>query len=437
MGGQTLDPEELSRSLEKTAERFGQLIEKALQSGETPTAWDRDFLAELATGMEELRVAEEELIVQAEQLAGSHRMIDSERERYADLFDFAPDGYIETDDLGKIMEANVAATRLLGVPARFMTGKLLYPFVAAEDRRMVRSLLADLARDAGVQTVTVRIEPRNAEPLWVEMRIGGHYDPVEDTHRIRWLIRDVSERMKLLQELSELHVSVDLLTALSEVNRLIEGEEDALSSLLVRLVELAHRVTNADAGIMLVGDDATVTLRAVAGAGAADLCQEQLVSGGPAVETQRDGRTRVVPVGELVEWPDLARKAMTHAIQEVIAEPIHIDGTVRGTINLYVRGELADGEHLARLLADSAAAAISNAQVYAGARNLAGHLSSALESRGVIEQAKGILMAMQRCSPDQAFDILRRSSQRQNRKLRTIAEEIVERFSGPAGAPGG
>jgi hypothetical protein len=50
-----------------------------------------------------------------------------------------------------------------------------------------------------------------------------------------------------------------------------------------------------------------------------------------------------------------------------------------------------------------------------------------MESRAVIEQAKGIIMAANRCSPEAAFDILRRASQHQNRKLRDIAEEIVER----------
>jgi AmiR/NasT family two-component response regulator len=77
---------------------------------------------------------------------------------------------------------------------------------------------------------------------------------------------------------------------------------------------------------------------------------------------------------------------------------------------------------------------LANAELYTSARQLATHLAAALESRGVIEQAKGILMATQGCGPDEAFDILRRASQRQNRKLRLIAENIVSR-SGRKGAP--
>jgi AmiR/NasT family two-component response regulator len=48
-----------------------------------------------------------------------------------------------------------------------------------------------------------------------------------------------------------------------------------------------------------------------------------------------------------------------------------------------------------------------------------------METRSVIEQAKGILMAQQHCSSTQAFDVLTKQSQRTNRKLRDIASDIV------------
>jgi AmiR/NasT family two-component response regulator len=44
----------------------------------------------------------------------------------------------------------------------------------------------------------------------------------------------------------------------------------------------------------------------------------------------------------------------------------------------------------------------------------------------VIEQAKGIVMAQQRCGPEEAFDVLRQASQRTNVKLHVLAEEIVK-----------
>lgn len=48
------------------------------------------------------------------------------------------------------------------------------------------------------------------------------------------------------------------------------------------------------------------------------------------------------------------------------------------------------------------------------------------ENLPAIEQAKGIIMAQQRCGPEEAFDLLRRVSQRTNVKLYALAAQIVE-----------
>ena len=73
------------------------------------------------------------------------------------------------------------------------------------------------------------------------------------------------------------------------------------------------------------------------------------------------------------------------------------------------------------------AASVANARLLDEASQLAHNLTLALESRGDIEQAKGILMAREHCTPDEAFDILRRASQRQNQKLREVARELIAR----------
>jgi hypothetical protein len=56
-------------------------------------------------------------------------------------------------------------------------------------------------------------------------------------------------------------------------------------------------------------------------------------------------------------------------------------------------------------------------------------LQARLESMPVIEQAKGILMAQQRCGPDEAFDLLRRLSQSANVKISVLAAQIVEQVA--------
>jgi AmiR/NasT family two-component response regulator len=84
----------------------------------------------------------------------------------------------------------------------------------------------------------------------------------------------------------------------------------------------------------------------------------------------------------------------------------------------------------ASLFADQLGVAAAKAAQYAESYELLEQLQQALQSRAAIEQAKGILMAHSRVGPDEAFNMLVRASQHQNRKLRAIAAEIVERYAG-------
>jgi hypothetical protein len=63
-------------------------------------------------------------------------------------------------------------------------------------------------------------------------------------------------------------------------------------------------------------------------------------------------------------------------------------------------------------------------------------LRAQLESLPVIEQAKGIVMAQQRCGPEEAFDLLRRASQRANVKVHVLAARIVAQVASPPAETG-
>src|SRR5207237_5885763 len=101
-----------------------------------------------------------------------------------------------------------------------------------------------------------------------------------------------------------------------------------------------------------------------------------------------------------------------------------------GALNLYSKAaeryDEAD-EETAALFSEQAAVACANAEVYWRTYSLTEHLREALESRDVIGQAKGILMARRGCTPDAAFEALRKVSQHRNIKLRQVAEQVVYR----------
>ena len=105
-----------------------------------------------------------------------------------------------------------------------------------------------------------------------------------------------------------------------------------------------------------------------------------------------------------------------------------VDKTTVGAMNLYAHQERAFDEEAAEtgmLFASQAAVVLSNANAYWDSRALSERLGEAMEHRALIEQAKGMLMAAQRCTGDHAFDLLVKASQRENVKLRDIAARLV------------
>jgi GAF domain-containing protein len=150
---------------------------------------------------------------------------------------------------------------------------------------------------------------------------------------------------------------------------------------------------------------------------------------GPCLDSYRSGEiVRLDSSRDDRRWPEFSRACVEHGILSTISFPLSIEGTTNGALNLYAEREHAFGERQmepAGLFAAHAAIVLANAQAYWSARAKSEQLEQALQSRAEIEQAKGIIMASTRCSADEAFEMLVRQSQVENRKLRDIAAELV------------
>ena len=84
-----------------------------------------------------------------------------------------------------------------------------------------------------------------------------------------------------------------------------------------------------------------------------------------------------------------------------------------------------------------AAVAAGNVRAYQSARDRADHLEAAMQSRAVIEQAKGVLIERYKLTPDHAFRLLTLASMNANRKLRDVADDLVRTGELPAVTPRG
>lgn len=203
------DPSELSSSLppsstqlpsstrlEEVRARVAKLHQRAdytlvHQQGLLPDAFE-----ELHTAIEELRVAEEEIGAQNEALRLA-------QQRYQDLFEFAPDGYLVTAPGGTILDANQAAARLLGMDPHLLRSRTLSAFVAPEDlatySRHLKALReASLVLPTQEWVLHLRRLPKERFPAAVTV-VPVAALPGE-TPTLRWQIRDITERRQAEEE---------------------------------------------------------------------------------------------------------------------------------------------------------------------------------------------------------------------------------------------
>jgi PAS domain S-box-containing protein len=168
------------------------------------------YAEELAAAIEELRLANEELNQTNEvlhqknaELVAARTAVEQERERYYDLFDAAPDGYLVTDRRGTIREANRAAASLLAVHKESLRGRSLINFVARGSQEMFQTRLDRAADGRPEQDWDVQLQPVGGESVWVSasiasVRSGDAADP-----SLRWTVRDVTERRRAGAALKE------------------------------------------------------------------------------------------------------------------------------------------------------------------------------------------------------------------------------------------
>lgn len=145
-----------------------------------------------------------------------------------------------------------------------------------------------------------------------------------------------------------------------------------------------------------------------------------------AVRTQQ--AVRVALDGDGI-YPEFSRAAQRRFMTAVMSAPLTTPHECLGSLNFYsasVERFADDQAEMATLYAGHASILLANAIAYSNSTNLNAALREALTTRELIGEAKGILMAREGCSRDEAFDRLRIMSQHSNRKLRAIAEELVE-----------
>ena len=151
---------------------------------------------------------------------------------------------------------------------------------------------------------------------------------------------------------------------------------------------------------------------------------------GPCLDAAR--RRRENRVDDLVvddgRWPEFAKECRDDGMRSLLALPLVSGEECVGAINLYGWAPHAFDSFdpsLVRVAASRCADAVVAVSALDGVKRLAGQLEQAMASRAVIEQAKGVIMAMRGVPEHEAFEVLRKTSQDRNIKVRVLAQQIV------------
>lgn len=143
--------------------------------------------------LHELQVHQIELEMQNEQLRQSHLELDAVRTRYFDLYDLAPVGYCTVSVHGLIIEANLTAANLLGMPRSALVSQPFSRFIVREDQDIYYLCRKHLLDTRAPQACEFRMLAYDGTPFWARMEATTGYE-AGDTPVIRIVISDISAR---------------------------------------------------------------------------------------------------------------------------------------------------------------------------------------------------------------------------------------------------
>jgi GAF domain-containing protein len=160
---------------------------------------------------------------------------------------------------------------------------------------------------------------------------------------------------------------------------------------------------------------------------------------GPCMDAARAGQVFVVhDMGAEDRWPDYARHVAALGVRSSLSVPLPFQDAVIGALNNYSTKVGAFGDDdlaLGKEVAAWVAVAVGNAHHAARSVEDLADMQAAMVARGVIEQAKGILMERHKITEDDAFKLLARASQDTNTKLRVVATDLVRTGALPVASP--
>jgi PAS domain S-box-containing protein len=315
----------------------------------TSASWQE---AERAALLRELRVHQIELEIQNRALREAQDSLEASRERYVELFDFAPTAYLTVEADGRIVDANLTAARMLGFERIALLGRRLQAVVGMGDPLAFRSILR-LCAEQGAETRS-ELSFRTIGQLTYTVDMVVVPVPRESTGRVRLTLHDVTERATAEQHLRFLS------QAGARLNRIPLG-----TSMLVEEIAAAGAFGSIDGCWAEMGGEETTAwktepLRRKMTGEALQLLRLQIA---PSIREAR--ATGSTAVGR---WMDeLATRPSWPLVRTWVTAPLYVQGKLQGTVTLFqptLPETLESGRALTEEFARRASMVLENAALF-------------------------------------------------------------------------
>jgi PAS domain-containing protein len=416
---------------------------------------DPEISAQLAGAEDELAAIHDEMRHQQEEIEDLLAGTDSHRSALARrCLSGLPLATVLTSAAGKILEANPAAHELFRVPASGLPGKPIFAFLAQDDRSRLRSALSRTTGDPAGDPLQIpaTMTPRHGRPVPARIALvrdlelsgldavpgdGDEPAPISmtddesagaakaaSTTTVFWVILPDLDAVGGAPS----HQQLEALTRLCRLGA--DGTD--LRTTLGQVVRLClQAVTEASDISLLVGNPLEPSLAITSSVTAQHLDGLQHTrAGGPSFDAYRSRRPIALEAAAVTGHPGLAGDAQAATVRSLLAIPLLADQVPTGVMTLYTTGvsRVATLEVLRQVMpfVEAAQSLIRDTHAYEELLRTQQQLESALTSRAVIDQAKGMIMMTLKCTADTAFGHLVRMSSTRHEKVRDVAQGLVD-----------
>lgn len=335
-----------------------------------------------------------------------------------------PFAVIESDAKGAIVWVSETAGAMLeAAPSRLLT-KTVQDLAAEGDRPLIDNVLTPDNLEAP-ERLFVDVMLPGDRVMSVELIPTAHRSVARDADRISWIIQ-----ANALRE-SDTEFGVRIASAFSQLCRLPLDTESP-QEMLAKVARLSEDVCAPQSSVSVsVGPPAEPALVAASAKFAQNIDACQMSADEGPCQLAWNSATIVYSDDALIDerWPLFAQHAAKTGLVSAWAAPIRAGDQIMGVLNVYSKVSAAfnaEEMHVVEMLANAVGSILHQISEERGLRDLTQQLQKAMDSRELIEQAKGLIMGRYSCSADEAFDRLKAVSQNKNIRVRTLAQRLLD-----------